>query len=46
MRSFLIKATLMLLAAGVLVALIFVAFPGLKYEVYRKLSPKLRWNIS
>ncbi|WP_078083614.1 NUDIX hydrolase [Microbulbifer mangrovi] len=46
MRSFLTKAILTLLAAGALVALLFVVFPGLKYEVYRKLPPKIRWNIS
>ncbi|QKX16343.1 NUDIX hydrolase [Microbulbifer sp. YPW1] len=46
MRSFLTKAILTLFAAGALVALLFVVFPGLKYEVYRKLPPKIRWNIS
>ncbi|WP_428819950.1 NUDIX hydrolase [Microbulbifer sp. MCCC 1A16149] len=46
MRSFLTKAILTLLASGALVALLFVVFPGLKYEVYRKLPPKIRWNIS
>ncbi|MBB5211304.1 NUDIX hydrolase [Microbulbifer hydrolyticus] len=46
MRSFLKKAVLLLLALAVLVAVTFVAFPGLKYEIYRKLPPKMRWNIS
>jgi len=46
MRSFLKKAFFLLLALSVLVALAFVAFPGLKYELYRKLPPKIRWNIS
>lgn len=46
MRSSLKKAIFLLLALSVPVALAFVAFPGLKYELYRKLPPKIRWNIS
>ncbi|WP_043320150.1 NUDIX hydrolase [Microbulbifer sp. HZ11] len=46
MRSFLVKAFLILLLLGALVVGAFVAFPGLKYELYRKLPPKIRWNIS
>ncbi|MBN8429993.1 MULTISPECIES: NUDIX hydrolase [Microbulbifer] len=46
MRSFLKKAVLLMLALGLLTALVFVAFPGLKYELYRQLPPKIRWNIS
>lgn len=46
MRVFLKRAILLLLALGVLVAGAFVVFPGLKYELYRKLPPKIRWNIS
>lgn len=46
MRSFVKKAILLLLALGLLTASAFVVFPGLKYELYRKLPPKIRWNIS
>ncbi|WP_158681588.1 NUDIX hydrolase [Microbulbifer pacificus] len=46
MRSLLKKAILLLLALGLLMAGAFVVFPGLKYELYRKLPPKIRWNIS
>ncbi|MBY6211817.1 NUDIX domain-containing protein [Microbulbifer agarilyticus] len=46
MRSFVLKSFLLLLLLGLLAAGAFVAFPGLKYELYRKLPPKIRWNIS
>ncbi|HEY8569929.1 NUDIX domain-containing protein [Microbulbifer sp.] len=46
MRSLLKKTIFVLLAFGLLVTGAFLAFPGLKYELYRKLPPKIRWNIS
>lgn len=46
MRSFLKKTALALFLLGALTALLFILFPGLKYEVYRRLSPPVRWDIS
>ncbi|WP_160152188.1 NUDIX hydrolase [Microbulbifer sp. ALW1] len=46
MRRILKKSILATVLLGLLAALAFVLFPGLKYEIYRQLSPKLRWNIS
>ncbi|WGL15715.1 NUDIX domain-containing protein [Microbulbifer bruguierae] len=40
------KALLWLLLAGAVAAAALVLFPGLKYEIYRQLPPKIRWNIS
>lgn len=46
MRSILKKAALALFLLGLLTALVFFLFPGLKYEIYRRLSPSVRWDIS
>ncbi|WP_237068221.1 NUDIX hydrolase [Microbulbifer guangxiensis] len=46
MRSILKKTALALFLLGGFTALLFVLFPGLKYEVYRRLSPAMRWDIS
>lgn len=49
-RSLLRRTALWLLAlsgVGTLLLLaLLVIFPGLKYEIYRQLPPKIRWNIS
>ena len=46
MRSLLKKAVLLLLLAGALLAAALALFPGLKYEIYRRLPPSIRWDIS
>ncbi|WP_345551321.1 NUDIX hydrolase [Microbulbifer aestuariivivens] len=46
MRSILKKTTVALFLLGAFTALAFVLFPGLKYEIYRRLSPAIRWDIS
>ncbi|WP_288131676.1 NUDIX domain-containing protein [Microbulbifer sp.] len=46
MRPLLKKTLLLLFVACTLGVLALVVFPGLKYEIYRRLPPDIRWDIS